>query len=47
MDLGKLRTTGANVFHIREGKVVKLVIYFDRRHALADLGLETEGQSTS
>jgi hypothetical protein len=39
MDIEQLRTTGANVFYLREGMVVKLVIYFDRRHALADLGL--------
>jgi ketosteroid isomerase-like protein len=40
VELDRLRTTGANVFHIRDGKVVKLVIYFDQRHALADLGLD-------
>jgi hypothetical protein len=38
VDLEQLRTTGANVFHIREGLVTKLVIYFDREHAFADLG---------
>ncbi len=31
---------GANLFHVRDGKVTKLVIYFDRKHALADVGLE-------
>jgi ketosteroid isomerase-like protein len=31
---------GANVFHIREGKVIRLDAYFDRERALADLGLE-------
>jgi ketosteroid isomerase-like protein len=30
---------GANLFHIRDGKVVRLDAYFDRRRALADLGL--------
>jgi ketosteroid isomerase-like protein len=39
VDLEQLRTTGANVFYLRDGKVIKLVIYFDRAHALADLGL--------
>jgi hypothetical protein len=39
LDLEQLRTTGASVFYIREGQVTKLVIYFDREHALADLGL--------
>jgi ketosteroid isomerase-like protein len=39
LEVGQMRTKGANLFHIREGKVTKLVIYFDREHALADLGL--------
>ena len=38
LDLGQVGTRAAHVFHISDGKVVKLVIYFDR--ALADLGLE-------
>lgn len=37
LELGDMETRGANVFHIREGKVTKLVIYFDRDLALADL----------
>ena len=31
---------GANLFHIRDGKVTRLVTYFDRANAFADLGLE-------
>jgi hypothetical protein len=31
---------GANVYRIRDGKVVGLQIWFIREHALADLGLE-------
>jgi ketosteroid isomerase-like protein len=31
---------GANLFHIRDGRVVRLDAYFDRERALADLGLE-------
>jgi ketosteroid isomerase-like protein len=31
---------GANVFHIRCGKVTRLVIYFDHTRALEDLGFE-------
>jgi ketosteroid isomerase-like protein len=30
---------GANLFHIRDGKVTRLVSYFDRDHALTDLAL--------
>src|SRR5450755_634139 len=43
VDVEQLRTTGANVFYLRDGKVIKFVIYFDRGHALADLGLAPEG----
>ncbi len=31
---------GVNVFRIRDGMVVRLDAYFNRDHALADLGLE-------
>jgi ketosteroid isomerase-like protein len=31
---------GAHVFHIRNGKVAKLVVYLDRDRALAEVGLE-------
>jgi ketosteroid isomerase-like protein len=30
----------ANVFEIRDGKVTRLALYFDREEAFADLGLE-------
>ena len=33
------RARGASLFHVREGKVTKLVLYANRRRALEDLGL--------
>ncbi len=37
VDIGRVHTRSANLFHIRNGTVVKLVLYFDREAALADL----------
>ncbi|HEY4426810.1 MAG TPA: hypothetical protein VGN08_01240 [Solirubrobacteraceae bacterium] len=39
MELGEMRTGGANLLHVRDGKVTKMVIYFHRDRALADLDL--------
>jgi ketosteroid isomerase-like protein len=39
LDVAGIRTKGANVFHLRGGKVTRLVAYWDRESALADLGL--------
>jgi ketosteroid isomerase-like protein len=36
----QLRTEGANVFHIREGKVTRLVLYWHRDRAPSDLGMD-------
>jgi ketosteroid isomerase-like protein len=36
----QMRARGLNLFHIRDGKVVRLAVYFNRDRALADLGLE-------
>jgi ketosteroid isomerase-like protein len=40
---GQLGRKGANLFHIRAGKVTRFVFYFDSEHAFADLGLAPEG----
>ena len=45
VDLGQMRTRGVNLFHVRDGKVTKSVIYFDRDRAYADLGVAPEGGS--
>jgi ketosteroid isomerase-like protein len=42
LDIRHLRTRGAELFYIRDGKVTKFVHYFDRERAIADLGLAPE-----
>ncbi len=40
LELGDIQMKGANLFHVRDGKVTRLVTYWDRERAFADLGLE-------
>ena len=40
LDLAQIRSTGAALFQIRDGKVTKLHIHWDPDRALADRGLE-------
>ena len=39
VDLTQMQTKQANLFHIRDGKVIRLVVYNFRERAFADLGL--------
>ncbi len=40
LEVGGIRMKGANLFHVRGGKVTRLVLYWDRERAFTDLGLE-------
>lgn len=40
MQLGEVGSRNASVHHIRDGKVIRLVLYWDRERALADLGVK-------
>jgi ketosteroid isomerase-like protein len=37
--VGEISTKGALLFHLRNGKVIRLVVYLDREHALEAVGL--------
>jgi ketosteroid isomerase-like protein len=40
LDIRDGRSKGANVFELEDGKVRKLILYWNRERALADLGIE-------
>ncbi len=44
VEIGHVHTEGANLLQVRSGKVTRLVFYWDRERALADLGL-SKGQT--
>jgi ketosteroid isomerase-like protein len=45
LELGRVRTQGAELFQVRRGKVTRLVLYLDRERALADLRLPSKAGS--
>jgi ketosteroid isomerase-like protein len=42
VEIGRIWTRGASVFHIRDGKITRLLVYTDYQRALSDLGLSEE-----
>jgi hypothetical protein len=45
VDAAQMRSEGANLFHISGARVKRLVVYFNREIAFADVGLALEGDS--
>jgi hypothetical protein len=45
VDLEQIASEGAVLYHLRDGKVTKQIVYFDRDRALAHLGLAVEDSS--
>jgi ketosteroid isomerase-like protein len=43
LELAQILTSGVNLFHVRDGRVARLIRYWDSERALADLGLPSKG----
>jgi ketosteroid isomerase-like protein len=42
LEVGQRRAEAVGLFHVRGGKVTRIVFYFDREHALTAVGLASE-----
>jgi ketosteroid isomerase-like protein len=42
MELGEMQAQGADLLQVRDGKVTRFVLYFNRERALAELGTSPE-----
>ena len=40
VDIEEMYAKGAAMFHVRDGKVTRLALYWEREHALADVGVK-------
>jgi ketosteroid isomerase-like protein len=45
LEIGGLQTRQVTLCHVRDGKVTRMVTYYDHERALADLGLAPEGDA--
>jgi ketosteroid isomerase-like protein len=45
LEIGQMQARLTSVMHVRDGKVTRWVVYFNRDRALTDLGLAPEGGS--
>jgi ketosteroid isomerase-like protein len=46
LEIGQIASKGADVFHVRDGKVTRLVLYWQLERALADLELASATDAT-
>jgi ketosteroid isomerase-like protein len=42
LELAQMQPNAAGIFHVRNGKVIRVVLYYDRERAFVDLGLAPE-----